>query len=290
MEDKMNIIKSGKILGLAFLLAMGIALTGCDLLGGDDDENEKPTVTGVTVSDDLADVIVVDAGAEYDLDGVVTDDAGITGITIVLTDAGGAVGDIAAVTGFSGQTTWDLGDASQTLVVPADFITGTATLVITATDADGETGSQTVNLTVVGSTSLVEYTGGVMHHLLGVETGAYDLVNNTPLSSADAAGDKDLLDITTVGTSVSEWTSGNGSMFVKDNTFDYANATDASAGAAFLAGTSSTTIGSFAVGDLIIVDLSGSGEYAVVKITAIDLTYGASTNGNLGKISFVYKF
>ncbi|MFC1584906.1 hypothetical protein ACFL5V_05115 [Fibrobacterota bacterium] len=179
----MNIIKSVKFWLIAIMFSMGMVLTGCDLLGGDDeDENAAPTIENAAVA--TSPVVV---GVTYSLTGVVKDDAGIASITITVTDAAGTASTITPIAGFAAQTTWDLGANSQTFVVPVTAQAGAATLDIVATDDAGLTVTASVPLTVSTGVPLVPATltaGSSGHATLG---SSIDLDADAVLLAADAA-------------------------------------------------------------------------------------------------------
>ncbi len=82
-----------------------------------------------------------------------------------------------------------------------------------------------------------------------------------------------------------EWTSMNGTLFVKANSYNYANATLEAAIAAYNAGTPSQTVTNPAANDIYIAKLRGGNNYVVIKVTNVVET----TNDNLDKIEFSYK-
>ena len=180
----MNKVKSIKYLALAIFMAMGLALTGCDLLGGDEDEeNAAPTIEGFAVTGAPNNILV--RGEIYSLAGTLTDDKGIKTITI---DLGGAV--INPVSGYAGQKEWNLATQQQSMTV-ADTLSGSVTLTIKVTDDDGKEQTATVSLVI---SDLVEYSleAGANQSSLG---SSIDLDFGAVYTGAEAAADLDEIDI-----------------------------------------------------------------------------------------------
>lgn len=142
------------------------------------------------------------------------------------------------------------------------------------------------------SAVLVEKTGGIIYNLQGPNLGAWDLVNDAAVGAAGSATIKDLIDMSSVDSTgvvfPKKWTTSTGTTFVKaDASFDYANVTENKAHAAFDAGTSASSTGVLAAGDIYIAHNDTRFEHGVtvIKIVAVNET----TNNNLDNITFVYK-
>ena len=171
-----------------------------------------------------------------------------------------------------------------------------STIAISVTDKDGLTAGLQVIITVEEpstETTLATEVTGAFFHILGADKGAYDLVGESEKGSADADADKDLEnnDVNpdeTGKTFTGSWEAANSTMFVKSNSFDYANATVESATTAYTAGTASASVASPVVGDIYIAKLRGGSDYAVIKITKVDTTSGTSTTLK-GTVEFSFK-
>lgn len=73
------------------------------------------------------------------------------------------------------------------------------------------------------------------------------------------------------------WVGQNGTAFVKSNDFDWANASSASAEAAYAAGTPNSTVTGVTIGDIYIAKIKNTSSYSVFKIKAVNST---STNND----------
>ena len=181
-------------------------------------------------------------------------------------------------------------DAGKTyeIVMSANSEAGTESIVISVTDKDGLTASFTAKITT--DVTALKTATGTVHHIDGAEDGAYDLYNNTTLNLAGTETSKDIVNTDASGaTFTGAFTvgTGNGSLFVVNNSFDYDNATKTSISEAFAAGSSSSSV-SPSEDDIILVKLRGMDEYAVLKVTDIETTSGSGANGK-GSMSFSYK-
>lgn len=164
-----------------------------------------------------------------------------------------------------------------------------------AEDKDGATYGDSKTITVstsapVTDTPMTDAQTGVINNLIGASQGAWDLVANAGVSSSGDAADKDIANTTTTGSTApetfeTEWEALNATMFVMDAGFDYANATVEAATAAFAAGTATATVSGVANGDVYVAKLRGGDDYAVIRITNVDVT----TDNNDDKIEFEYK-
>ena len=179
-----------------------------------------------------------------------------------------------------------------TLAAPADGISETYTFIVT--DSDSESASK--SLTVSGINGVVstpfgpEIVGDFFH--VGSLQGAYDLVTETVVASPGNEVDKDLKNIDMAGGNFTgSWTTGtgNGSQFVKSNTFDFANGTVEDAMAVFAAGSASSTILNPSLNDIFIVKLRGGSDYALLQVTDRDVSDNTCNCSDLGKLTFKFK-
>jgi len=201
------------------------------------------------------------------------------------------------VTSFSGDHS--VSD-TITFILPTSSLNDGDVIKVTfyAEDADGADYGKSVNVNInikepaPTTTAMTdEHTDGVIWNIIGANKGAWDLVNNVAMASSDADADKDMVNTTTTGSQTPNvfeeaWTTGAGNttMFVKDNSFDYANATVEAATAAYNNGTASKDVTGVAANDIYIAKLR-DGNYAVIKVTNVVVT----TTDNKDKIEFSYK-
>lgn len=166
----------------------------------------------------------------------------------------------------------------------------TLTYTFTLIDQPGSSVTGTFTVTNASSNTPLAYenTSGVIWNLVGPYLGAWDLGTNVGISSSGAESTKDMKNTSTVALGwVNAWTTGtgNGTLYVKANVFDYNNATVESATSAYVAGTAVSTVTNPATNDIYIAKLRGGTNYAVIKITNIVVT----PSDNLDKIEFSYK-
>jgi len=130
---------------------------------------------------------------------------------------------------------------------------------------------------------------GKIWNIIGINIGSWNLVDNVSVSSPGPNSSKDMKNLNPTGNPYyfsCGWESLNNTLFVIDNTFDYANTFKQSIiRSAYLAGSPSNTIDSVNIGDIIIAKIRGNDEYMAIKITNIGLT----TSDNLDFIEFEYK-
>lgn len=156
------------------------------------------------------------------------------------------------------------------------------------TDKDGE--SSSVEITVSVGTSMNNEVTGAFFHIAGTSFGSYDLVAGTTVAASGANSLKDMANTDAAGDPFTgSWEALNATMFVKANSFDYANATVEAAAAAYANGTASAAVSNPVANDIYIAKLRGTNDYAVIKITAVDPADNTCNCGNTGKISFDYK-
>ena len=176
---------------------------------------------------------------------------------------------------------------------PEDGVSETYTFIVT--DSDGESASK--SLTVSGISGVVSTPFGPeiigdFFHVGGSLEGAYDLVAETVVASAGSEADKDMKNIDIAGGNFTgSWTTGtgNGSQFVKSNTFDYANGTVEDAMAVFAAGSATNTVLNPSLNDIFIVKLRGGSDYALLQVTDRDVSDNTCNCSDLGKITFKFK-
>ncbi len=189
---------------------------------------------------------------------------------------------------------------TMTFILPTSSLSDGDVISVkfTATDKDGADYAKEVTVSInikepaAATTPMTdEHTDGVIWNIIGANKGAWDLVNNVAMSSSDTEANKDMKNTTTTASQTpnvfeAEWTvgTGNTTSFVKDNTFDYANATVEAATEAYNNGTSTTTVSNVAANDIYIAKLR-DGNYAVIKVTNVAVT----TTDNNDKIEFSYK-
>ncbi len=176
----------------------------------------------------------------------------------------------------------------DTLVLPAGMNAGVTTYTFTLEDEDGNVVERVIDVTV--SAALANENTGSFYHIFGSLEGSYDLVADALVGAAGAATSKDLQNTDAVGAAFTgSFTAANTTKFVKSNSYDYANANEQSAMAAYAAGTASATVTNPAVGDIYIAKLRGGSDYVAIKITALDANDNTCSCVNKGKITFSYK-
>ena len=165
---------------------------------------------------------------------------------------------------------------------------------MTVTDKEGQSLTKTYTVTLEDASSSTpfptEITTGNFWHIEGPNAGAYDLDGDATVSSSGDITTKSMMnndpatDASVASGFTGSWTSGNNTEFVKDNAFDYANATVEAATVAYATGSASGTVTNPAANDIYIAK-KGNIIY-VIKIT--DVTPEATKNNN-GQIKFSYK-
>jgi len=147
--------------------------------------------------------------------------------------------------------------------------------VFTMTDNDGRQVASPRRLVVEGSALLVETSGHLMYSKFAdnalsafniSDASVFQLLPATDSATVDV---KDF-DVSDDGVLSRQWSSNRGLQFVRNNSFDYANATFASAEATFNSSTPVDIIGNISVNDKIIVKYWQSGiRYAVFDLIEI---------------------
>lgn len=165
--------------------------------------------------------------------------------------------------------------------------------VFSVTDKDGQNISKTLTLTLegtgAGTAFATEILTGNFWHIEGPAHGAYNLDADATVASAGDVTTKSMIntdpaDASGTSSFTGSWNSGNNTEFVKDNAFDYANATVEAATTAYSDGNASGTVTNPAVDDIYIAK-KGTIIY-VIKI--IEVTPEATKNNN-GQIKFKYR-
>lgn len=180
----------------------------------------------------------------------------------------------------------------DTLIFPlAGLNTGVTSYTFTVTDKDGNTESVTYTVSVdPGATPMTNEVNGAFFHVQGSLEGAYDLVDEMVVSASGSDADKDMRNTDDAGVGFTgSWEAANATMFVKDNSFDYDNATVEAATASFASGTAIGTVYNPMNGDIFIAKLRGGSDYAVIKVIDVDPNDNTCNCGNTGKITFDFK-
>jgi len=167
--------------------------------------------------------------------------------------------------------------------------TGVENWTFRITDNGGKVNEVSFNITTIGK--LFKYTKtGYFYHMASSQYGAYDIDGDAPVGAVGTASTKSMKNTDASGaTFTGSWESdvANTTQFVKDNTYDYANATVQSATTAYAAGSASTSVYNPVVGDTYIAKRGSA--YYVVKITTLDPNDNTCDCVNKGKITFEYK-
>lgn len=147
--------------------------------------------------------------------------------------------------------------------------------VFRLTDKDGREVATPRKLVVVGNALLVETTGHVMYSTFASNSlSAFNISNSNVfqlLQSTDSTM-VDVKDFDSTGDDIlaKAWTSGHGLKFVRNNAFDYANATFATAKASYTSSTPVDILDNISANDKIIVRYGGDTElYAVFDVLEI---------------------
>jgi hypothetical protein len=157
-----------------------------------------------------------------------------------------------------------------------DTLTGSVFITFSVYDADGDLGQAATRI-IINPTSikLTEYPGDIIFSRFSGKSDALNINTNTAQFSITApSGLLDIADYDTIqsdSTLAQQWYSPAGNKFVRFNGFDYANATNLSASAAYNSGQKLDIITSLSINDIIITKANNGGNaiYAVIKITNI---------------------
>jgi hypothetical protein len=166
------------------------------------------------------------------------------------------------------------------MLVPQSVAGESLILTFTATDANGQQTTALKRLWVqelpVGPVFLDETAGHVMYNSNSQHPNAYNIELGLPVISAFSTDstERDIQDypLDTSTTILSRtWISPAGGMFVKFNSFDYANATDSSAAQAFHAGIPLPQVDNLQELDIILLQLEDSiPQIAIIQIMGIN--------------------
>ncbi|MFA6924212.1 MAG: hypothetical protein WC223_08135 [Bacteroidales bacterium] len=158
-----------------------------------------------------------------------------------------------------------------------DSISGSIIITFSACDADGDKSDVALRIVIPtpNPVILTETTGHIIYSKYSGKPDAFDVNTNSVQFSGIAQ--QNLLDIADFDTIPSDsvlsktWYSPAGNEFVFFNGFDYANATNISAKAAYDSGNKLSLISNLNINDIIITKVNnGTGQiYAVIKITNI---------------------
>ena len=278
-----------KIKFLALMMVAGaLVFTSCKK----DEEVAAPTISfsgassyEVALADSTRIVFNADIKADGKVDAFTVTRTEVTGTT----ETSGSPEDVSAAKGETAYT-YNFDETFKA----TDFAGIDKILyVFNVTDKEGASVSKTLTITLEQTNQETpfaqEITTGNFWHIQGPNEGAWDLDGDALVASTGDVTTKSMIntdpaDASSTSSFTGSWNSGNNTEFVKDNSFDYANATVEAAGAAYAAGTPSGTVTNPAVDDIYIAK-KGTIIY-VIKITA--LTPEATKNNN-GQIKFSYK-
>ncbi|MBD3421287.1 MAG: hypothetical protein GF398_14320 [Chitinivibrionales bacterium] len=292
-----------KLFGLSVASVMLVAMFGCDLTDPEENEDSAELTLG-----DVS-VTAITAGNSLDVTGEAKGDPQINSITIAIKDsAGNALSDTKVNYSFSqpGATEkkWDLAsDGNLKITTEATACSGKYLLEIKVTAGSAttiKTDTFTVNGVDCAGTAITAKTG-TFYNRCGLDAGAFDLVNGTPVSASGDVTTKDLRDTTytnancaAFGTSV-KIASLNGATFTKVPAAQAAaytgatTVTDAMINMAVSELSPSATEAEVSEGDVLIIQLGSSRGKAIAIIDTIDPNgKSATTSANTGSISFTY--
>jgi hypothetical protein len=159
--------------------------------------------------------------------------------------------------------------------LPASMAGKSVVFEFKAVDDNGNEGKAVRRVYIAAPTAvtLTETAGHRMYSNLSTNPDAYNLESNVSEFSVTAdTSARDMQDASGTDTTLSKtWTSPAGGQFVRNNGFDYANATDVSATNAYNAGLKFSIMSGIAVGDVIIAKLGSitTDKYVVVRVTNI---------------------
>jgi hypothetical protein len=187
------------------------------------------------------------------------------------------------------QTVLDTALTGENLTITFPYQVPTAGVnqvyfVFRLTDKDGREVATPRKLVVIGNALLVETTGHVMFSAFASNSlSAFNISNSNVfqlLESTDSAiVDIKDFDNTDDGVLAKSWASGHGLKFVRNNSFDYANATFATAKASYTSSTPVEILNNITVNDKIIVRYGGDTElYAVFDVLEIHDVEGSDND------------
>lgn len=268
-----------KLFVIALIFAVGgMIFTSCKK----DETKPAPTISVTNNKTNYLITATADTTITFNVN--VTAEAEIKDFTIKKT-VGSTTTSYGNPTGFSGQTSYTY-NFNETFH-PTD--TYPISFTFKVVDKEDQEASITVTINKISApatTPLNTEKNGVIWNIIGPNKGAWDLVSDQGVSVNEPDANKDMKNTSTVNDGwKNEWTSMNGTLFVKANSYNYANATLEAAITAYNAGTPSQTVTNPAANDIYIAKLRGGNNYVVIKVTNVVET----TNDNLDKIEFSYK-
>lgn len=297
-------MKKLKLMALGLLSVGLFTLTSCE----DDADTEtfpKPTLT-VTASsvsgtgDANGDITIgKNETVTFTISAASAGGTNLKSISVVSSGVNQVTNFAASNKGYDFNTSVNLKNADEDIysdVLTADGVflsnEGASQFRFTLTDDKDQSTVVDIKVTVDNPTPLSNETKGAFFHVGGSSLGAYNLVAGSPVSGGSSA-DKSVQDMKNTDAPgdvfTGSWTAANTTEFVKANGYDYANATEETAIAAFAAGTAGQNVGDPLLNDIYIVKLRGGSDYAVIKVTIVDPLDNTCNCGNRGKISFDFK-
>jgi len=263
-----------------------LAIAAVALLSSCSDDNDPkpaPTISAYVGSSNSGNTGNFEAGTNVSITVVVNAPADIDQINGTVTVVGGStqtLTDFPIKKGFDTKTT-------HSVVVGYEVTNATTVFTFTVKDKDGSTSTTTYTV----NPAFVEKADQTIYNALA-PTGYYGAYNLETLSGVpSSSNDKDMQDMTPSATGIyaKGWDGASGTVFVKSNSYDYANANWATAKAAFAAGTSTNSVTNAAVGDIYIAKLRNQDNYAVIKVTAVVDDEQVGTGKNQDYIKFNVK-
>jgi len=282
-----------KIKFLALMMMAGaLVFTSCKK----DEEVAAPTISfsgassyEVALADSTRIVFNADVKADGKVDAFTVTRTTVTGTT----ETSGTPENVSAAKGETAYT-YNFDESFKA----SDFTGGIDKIlyVFKVTDKEGQNVSKTLTITLEsnsGTPFATEKTTGSFWHIHGQKPGAYDLDGDAEVSSTGDPSTKSMINTDSASPDsdpssfTGSWESGNNTEFVKDNNYDYDNATVEGATAAYAAGTASGTVTNPAVGDIYIAKKGNI--YYVIKITSLNPEEDDNAKNNNGQIKFSYK-
>jgi hypothetical protein len=281
---------------LLFLAAAGLVTAMFFSSCSKDETVAAPTVTitgvNVTITNDTLKLTAVDGKAPFGVTIDIKADGEIKAAS--LTKAAGT--SSSTVAAFTKAATDAVGKTTMSYSLKDTLAAGKTTYTISVTDKKDQTVSQSLIVVVaapapVTTPMTIEKTDGQLWNQNSPGIAAWDIVGDVPVSAGDPSTTKDMANVTATspGAIAAYFEAKNSTMFVKANSFDYANATVEAATAAYAAGTPAMSASGVANNDIYIAKLRGGSDYAVIKITLVDPSSTVKSATNTGVINFSYK-
>lgn len=164
---------------------------------------------------------------------------------------------------------------------------GTETYTIAVTDKKDNIETKSVNIKSI--TGFADETFGKFYHILGSNSGAFDLSKSEQRAGADADADKDMVNNDATAGFTGGWEAKNATMFVKSATFNYNSGTTIEAETAYAAGVPDSKVTAPLNGEIYIAKLRGTNTYVVIKIIANETLNNDCGCTNKGKLTFNLK-